>query len=107
MLSNISQTVLHLIHTRFQPVKLSIDQCRPVETAIIYVTIISKRPPASAAWSFNFHLATICSQSPVETTDFSRVEFQFQPNQGRTKERLKLKLHATKVQGLLKFELLA
>src|SRR5947208_15298215 len=35
-----------------------------------------------------------------ETIGFSRMESQFQPKQGRTKERLKLRLHAAKVGGL-------
>ena len=62
------------------------------------------RPSASAAWSFNFHLTTSLQNLRVETTDFRRVEFQFQPKQRSPKERLKLRLHPTKVAGLLEQE---
>ena len=42
------------------------------------------RPPASAAWSFNFYLTTLAV--PIsETTDFSRVESQFRPKHGGTR----------------------
>ena len=41
-----------------------------------------KIPPASAAWSFNFKLETVFTEMAEDTTDFSRVEFQFQARNG-------------------------
>src|SRR5262249_27505584 len=40
-----------------------------------------QRPPASAAWSFNFSLVKRGLAFIAETTGFSRVELQFQPSQ--------------------------
>ena len=37
-------------------------------------------PPASAAWYFSFNLEMLLSRIFLDTTDFSRVEFQFRPS---------------------------
>jgi hypothetical protein len=61
-------------------------------------------PPALAAWSINFSLRRVAASANKDTTDFSRVEFQFQPIAGRpslkVQVRLKLKLHAAKAGGV-------
>ena len=58
-----------------------------------------KTPPALAAWSFNFDLQQSFAETQ-DTTDFSRVEFQLQPNEW-TEKRLKLKLHSARAGGVL------
>jgi len=54
-------------------------------------------PPASAAWYFSFNLEGQKQQRFLDTTDFSRVEFQFQNLPLHRRRRPKLKPHTTKV----------
>jgi len=56
-------------------------------------------PPASAAWYFSFSLEVLRSTNLLDTTDFSRVEFQFRPS-STVQVRLKMKYHTTKVGGI-------
>jgi hypothetical protein len=55
-------------------------------------------PPALAAWSINFSLRRVAASANKDTTDFSRVEFQFR-RVCPSEDEIDI-LHATEVGGL-------